>query len=418
MVLKASGRSRLREVTGALDRLVMSAGDHPRERRRQRRRSDPVLGPAHHQGRHADRIGALGLIGEPHRLGADAKGGGVDAAHGLDDFAANRGIGGLGDQHVRAPLREHAHVLARGDRAFVDRRAVGMRGEAVGEDQRRAGVGRGVVDRDRDDSAERKPADVGLGDAQRRHRRHDRRGIIVAGGAFTRRIAVAITGIVESDRAPFFAKAGELRMPHRLVRADAVQEDDRGLSPLPASSYPSAIPALVCDAEPCAYLGSIGPATRASLTRMTRMIINGEPLDYRLDPETPLLWALRDASNLTGTKYGCDSRDCGACTVIVDGRAALSCGGRDPRPRRRAGDDDRGPRRIAPGAAGVACRAGDDVRLLRARVHHGHRRPAGGEPEPERRADRRAAEHLPVRRLPADSQGDPPRGAVAARGPG
>src|SRR5437764_3150889 len=58
---------------------------------------------------------------------------------------------------------------------------------------------------------------------------------------------------------------------------------------------------------------------------MTRMTVNGEPVNYHLDPETPLLWALRDASNLTGTKYGCDSRDCGACTVIVDGRAALSC---------------------------------------------------------------------------------------------
>ena len=55
------------------------------------------------------------------------------------------------------------------------------------------------------------------------------------------------------------------------------------------------------------------------------MIVNGEPIEYRLNPETPLLWALRDASNLTGTKYGCDSRDCGACTVIIDGRAALSC---------------------------------------------------------------------------------------------
>jgi isoquinoline 1-oxidoreductase alpha subunit len=58
---------------------------------------------------------------------------------------------------------------------------------------------------------------------------------------------------------------------------------------------------------------------------MTRMTINGEGVHYKLDPETPLLWALRDASNLTGTKYGCDSRDCGACTVIIDGRAVQSC---------------------------------------------------------------------------------------------
>lgn len=58
---------------------------------------------------------------------------------------------------------------------------------------------------------------------------------------------------------------------------------------------------------------------------MARMTLNGEPIEYRLDPATPLLWALRDTSNLTGTKYGCDSGDCGACTVMVDGRAALSC---------------------------------------------------------------------------------------------
>src|SRR5437870_9337696 len=58
---------------------------------------------------------------------------------------------------------------------------------------------------------------------------------------------------------------------------------------------------------------------------MTRMTVNGEGVDYKLDPDMPLLWALRDASNLTGTKYGCDSRDCGACTVIVDGKAVLSC---------------------------------------------------------------------------------------------
>src|SRR5437764_14079909 len=58
---------------------------------------------------------------------------------------------------------------------------------------------------------------------------------------------------------------------------------------------------------------------------MARMTVNGEGVNYRLDPDTPLLWALRDASNLTGTKFGCDRRDCGACTVIIDGRAALSC---------------------------------------------------------------------------------------------
>ena len=58
---------------------------------------------------------------------------------------------------------------------------------------------------------------------------------------------------------------------------------------------------------------------------MTSMTLNGDAIHYKLEPDTPLLWALRDASNLTGTKYGCDSRDCGACTVIVDGRAVMSC---------------------------------------------------------------------------------------------
>ena len=58
---------------------------------------------------------------------------------------------------------------------------------------------------------------------------------------------------------------------------------------------------------------------------MTSMTVNGEAIRYRLDPDTPLLFALRDASNLTGAKHGCYSGDCGSCTVIVDGRAVLSC---------------------------------------------------------------------------------------------
>jgi isoquinoline 1-oxidoreductase alpha subunit len=58
---------------------------------------------------------------------------------------------------------------------------------------------------------------------------------------------------------------------------------------------------------------------------MTKLSVNGRPIQYRMDPETPLLWALRDASNLTGTKYGCDTGVCGACTVNVDGNAVRSC---------------------------------------------------------------------------------------------
>ena len=58
---------------------------------------------------------------------------------------------------------------------------------------------------------------------------------------------------------------------------------------------------------------------------MSRFTVNGQPVHYRMDPRTPLLWALRDASNLTGTKYGCGTGHCGACTVHVDGQAVRSC---------------------------------------------------------------------------------------------
>ena len=58
---------------------------------------------------------------------------------------------------------------------------------------------------------------------------------------------------------------------------------------------------------------------------MARLIINGQPVEIRLDGDVPLLWALRDAANLTGTKYGCGTGECGACMVIVDGQAMPSC---------------------------------------------------------------------------------------------
>ncbi len=58
---------------------------------------------------------------------------------------------------------------------------------------------------------------------------------------------------------------------------------------------------------------------------MPRLTVNDRPLEFRMDPQTPLLWALRDAANLTGTKYGCGVGDCGACMVLVDGEALRSC---------------------------------------------------------------------------------------------
>ncbi len=58
---------------------------------------------------------------------------------------------------------------------------------------------------------------------------------------------------------------------------------------------------------------------------MTRLTVNERPVEFRMDPQTPLLWALRDAANLTGTKYGCGVGDCGACMVMVDGEALRSC---------------------------------------------------------------------------------------------
>jgi isoquinoline 1-oxidoreductase alpha subunit len=54
-------------------------------------------------------------------------------------------------------------------------------------------------------------------------------------------------------------------------------------------------------------------------------MVNGEAHDIEVDPDTPLLWALRDELGLTGTKFGCGMAQCGACTVHVDGFPRRSC---------------------------------------------------------------------------------------------
>jgi aerobic-type carbon monoxide dehydrogenase small subunit (CoxS/CutS family) len=58
---------------------------------------------------------------------------------------------------------------------------------------------------------------------------------------------------------------------------------------------------------------------------VSRLTVNDKPVEFDMDPQTPLLWALRDAANLTGTKYGCGVGDCGACMVLIDGEALRAC---------------------------------------------------------------------------------------------
>jgi isoquinoline 1-oxidoreductase alpha subunit len=58
---------------------------------------------------------------------------------------------------------------------------------------------------------------------------------------------------------------------------------------------------------------------------MTRLTVNGKAMELDAEPETPLLWALREQLGLTGTKYGCGIAQCGACTVHIDGEAVRSC---------------------------------------------------------------------------------------------
>jgi isoquinoline 1-oxidoreductase alpha subunit len=57
---------------------------------------------------------------------------------------------------------------------------------------------------------------------------------------------------------------------------------------------------------------------------ITRFQVDGKLAELQLDPQTPLLWALREQLGLTGTKFGCGMALCGACTVHVDGNAVRS----------------------------------------------------------------------------------------------
>src|SRR5512143_2073098 len=73
----------------------------------------------------------------------------------------------------------------------------------------------------------------------------------------------------------------------------------------------------------------IGPLVAISPWRSPmaaiRLVVNGQARTADVAPDTPLLWVLRDALGLTGTKYSCGAGLCGACTVLLDGEPARSC---------------------------------------------------------------------------------------------
>ncbi len=67
------------------------------------------------------------------------------------------------------------------------------------------------------------------------------------------------------------------------------------------------------------------PSNQGGADTAFTLLVNGVQYSADAEPETPLLWVLRDSIGLTGTKYGCGIGQCGACTVLIDGVAVRSC---------------------------------------------------------------------------------------------
>src|SRR5271169_2253816 len=146
---------------------------------------------------------------------------------------------------------------------------------------------------------------------------------------------------------------------------------------------------------------------------MPRLSINGHPQQVDVDPDTPLLWVLRDTLGLTGTRYGCGIAQCGACTVHIDGVATRSCsvpvstaeGAQITTIEGLSPNGGLHPVQKAWIAHDVPqcgyCQSGND---------HGRGGASQGETAADRRRHRRGDhQHLPLRHLCADPRGDPHR---------
>ena len=147
--------------------------------------------------------------------------------------------------------------------------------------------------------------------------------------------------------------------------------------------------------------------------------VNGETYSVDVEPETPLLWVLRDTIGLTGTKYGCGIAKCGACTVHIDGRKAFSCttkasaaAGKEVTTIEGLSEDNSHPLQVAWIEEDVPqcgyCQSGQIM------GGGGAAEPAA---EPVRPRHRRGdvGQHLPLRHVRPDSQGDPPGGRDCGR---
>ena len=146
--------------------------------------------------------------------------------------------------------------------------------------------------------------------------------------------------------------------------------------------------------------------------------VNGKVRSAEVEPRLLLVHFLREQLNLTGTHVGCDTSQCGACTVHIDGRSAKSCTVLAVQADGCRGDDHRGSREgrpAAPAAGGLLGRARPAVRLL----HAGHDH-VGGQPaarQPARRPSSRSARASTATSAaaPATSTSSTPSSAPPAR---
>ena len=146
---------------------------------------------------------------------------------------------------------------------------------------------------------------------------------------------------------------------------------------------------------------------------MPAFTVNGQAVQVDAEPDTPLLWVLRDHLNLTGTKFGCGVSACGTCTVHLDGNALRSCvipvSACEGKHHYHRGALGRTAACIR--AAGVDRASGPAVRVLPGWDDHGRGGAPQRQPQPNRRGHRRGDhQHLPLRHLPAREAGDPGAG--------